>query len=310
MFSRSTSVDRRRQFLAINKISEARLEEAFALPQAAKWTVNHALKKANVKRNRYLNVFPWDQTRVTLPVIPGGNDYINASHVRMGSSCYIAAQGPLDHTQHHLWAMAFNEAERDNTDLVVIAMVTPLVELGMVKCSRYWPTKEEGTIEWSDLIVEDNIDVPGQTLSVTYAGEHKHKDDFLVTDFDLICGDKKKRVKHYHYYKWADSRTPSSIEPLLALSREIRSQLAHAPNTRPIVHCSAGVGRTGTWIAVDHYLYDKPAGNDPMYDIVVQLREHRMMMVQTVHQYAFLCDNLARISATSQPPLASQPTAG
>lgn len=314
-FLKLTPLERRKKFIHINAESDQRVEDAISLPDAA-CTINVALEKDNLAKNRYSNVFPWDQNRVRLPVGPdvadGDHhkyDYVNASYVTINDEVkYIASQGPLPTTTHHFWAMAWNESETQDNDTIIVAMITPLVESGMVKCSQYWPDKSSAeVVDFSLNITHDKIAIDGGRLALRHVQEtYDDEGDYLLTEMELISATKVKKVYHYYYYKWADCKTPASIYPLLSLSdninaviNEVTSEGDGAPI--PIVHCSAGVGRTGTFIAIDQLfgvnsvITTSPRSSDPIFDFVLGLRSNRMMMVQTVHQYNFLYDSALKL---------------
>lgn len=288
-FLKLTPADQRSKFLKISQNCDDHLEQAFSLIPGD-WAVVEALKPANRARNRYSNVFPWDRTRVSLPVHEGASDYINASWVDLGPGRrYIAAQGPLEETMHHFWAMCFHEAEKQESDTIVIAMVTPLVELGREKCVKYWPGRSAPAWNLESLLEKDDIATEG--LTVTWEGEEYANDgDFLLTTLKLQSPTTTKTVLHYYYQEWQDAKTPDLVKPLIALSQQIQAIKKEIPLLVPIVHCSAGVGRTGTFIAIDHLLHspDPFAAADPIYSLVQSMRADRMMMVQTVYQYIFL----------------------
>lgn len=305
-YLRLSPMDKRKKFLHITALGDQRIEEAFSTPKTSVWSVNEALKKSNLYKNRYSNVFPYDKTRVRLPVEKGSEDYINASYVTLDQNEYIAAQGPLTDTIHHFWAMAYNESEKQNNDTVVIAMVTPLTESGIVKCTQYWPDKTQISFDLSENILEDRISIPGGSLKVEYVQEsYNAVGDYLLTELLLKSDTKVKKVYHYYYFKWADAKVPPSLSPLVCLSKEIRSVSSKVENKEkgiqrptPIVHCSAGVGRTGTFIAIDHLFNDdtleeahKNPQEDPVFQTVLRLRNCRMMMVQTLYQYDFLYES-------------------
>lgn len=298
LFLRLSEGSRRNKFAELNELGASRVEEGIADSVASPWAISEAIRPQNFLKNRYSNIFPWDRTRVKL-LAPPNADFINASHVSLASDHYIAAQGPLDSTIHHFWAMAYHQLEKAGTDTIIVAMVTPLVELGAIKCAKYWPTKTDKPLDLSPELSRERIE-PLQ-LTVEYVGEQLNKDaDFVVTELALRSGTKTKRVFHFYYYKWADAKVPPSLDPLLALSRAIRSlQVADPKPIVPIVHCSAGVGRSGTFIAIDHLanspgLYDSGA-RDPVFETVLLLRADRMTMVQTVYQYNFLYESLGQL---------------
>lgn len=301
----------RDNFNELNEIESQRIIEGLNNPDTSIWALTSGISRANRSRNRYTNVTPWDRTRVKLPVIEDSlySDYINASHIHLRTSrnkvCnrYIACQGPLESTINHFWAMAFNELEHQGNDVVVIVMVTPLVENGMIKCDKYWPELDE-TWEFGQENKQDGINL--EELSIKNVREDANElDDYVVTELELTANGKTKKVYHFYYFKWADAKTPPSIQPLSDLSSridEIRVNLTDSENHLvPIVHCSAGVGRSGTFIVYDHLFRDVDvfrtlaradgiSDKDLVYQAVCQLRSQRMMMVQTVYQYKFLYD--------------------
>lgn len=252
------------------------------------WSVDAAFDPKNRRRNRYSNVLPWDKTRVPLPVFPLGSDYTNASFVQLNADKYIAAQGPLESTVHHFWAMCFSQAEKMGSQAIFIAMVTPLVEQNREKCCRYWPTKHEVSWDMGKALRAENLGP--HDLKVTWLSEEP-SNEFLLTKFSLESNGVVKTVHHYYYLGWRDTLTPNSVEPLVILSRRISEAKLADPGLVPVVHCSAGVGRTGTFIAIDHFLksdLSTTPEKDLVFETVKTLRDHRMMMVQTVHQYCFL----------------------
>lgn len=295
----SLSVAQQRQrFAEISDISDSHLDEAFAAVKNSPWSIDIAASHENRPRNRYLNVFPWDRTRVALPMAGKGSDYINASYIQLSPQArYIAAQGPLNGTIHHFWAMCFDQALKQQSDTVVVAMVTPFEEMGREKCARYWPLEKDG--EWDLGIALQRDEIAPVDLKVTWLGEEVHSDGYLVTILRLQSGDVEKKVLHYYYKEWADTKVPDAVEPLISLSKEISGVRATNPTIVPIVHCSAGVGRTGTFIAVDYLRnFGDPfvdAAGDPVFELVKKLRSDRMMMVQTVHQYVFLYSMLTKM---------------
>lgn len=284
--------EERAKFLEISQSCNEHLDEGFGEVKGSEWSMSAAHDPVNEKRNRYLNVFPFDKTRVLLPVVSSSNsDYINASWIRMDSEfTYIATQGPTAHTIAHFWAMAFHEARQQNTDDIIIAMMTPLVEQKKEKCVRYWPSQEDPVWDFSEDLHKDGIQ-PGM-LKITWKRlEVLHDDDFIVTELELESPSEKKLVHHYYFRKWEDAKVPQSMEPLIALSQEINRFKTQLPSLVPIIHCSAGVGRTGTFIATDYMLNADPFNknlDDPVCHLVTKLRNERMLMVQTDHQYMFL----------------------
>lgn len=286
-----------KKFSRQNQIEAERINEGLN-ESSSEWSLRAALCPKNADRNRYSNVFPWDRNRVKLPVHSDGSDYMNASYVTVDNNVrYIAAQGPLKKTIHHFWAMCFNEADASNSDTVIIAMVTPLEEGGIKKCEKYWPEAGE-EMDLSRDIEKDAISLPG--LKVSFVNESFNElHSYVLTEFELSISNKLKRVLHYYYYKWADAKVPPSSLPLIDLAKSIKveiEKLEEDLRPAPIIHCSAGVGRTGTFIALDQLLNYSPLSTnkfeDPVERIVSSLRSSRMMMVQTVYQYLYLYEVL------------------
>lgn len=305
-----TPQQQRDKFDELNEIESNRIIDGLNNPTESIWALTAAISKRNKDRNRYSNVMPWNEARVKLPVKNETtySDYINASYIKLqikGDTLinrYIACQGPLDTTRNHFWSMCFNELEKQGNDVIIIAMVTPLEEQGMVKCDRYWPELGE-TWEFQQENLEDGIaldDLTIKNVNETYDAN----EDYLLTEFELKSGLKTKKVYHFYYYKWADAKVPPSVAPLANLSRhinEIKQTSTESQKTQPIpiIHCSAGVGRSGTFMVYDHLFRDRDKfkeildtnhTKDLIYKAVFQLRTQRMMMVQTVYQYQFLYD--------------------
>ncbi|KAI5962651.1 PTP1 [Candida pseudojiufengensis] len=291
----------RNKFDELNEVESNRIIEGLNNPTTSHWALTAAISKQNKSRNRYTNVTPWNESRVKLPVKQDSySNYINASYVNLSTNdlknSYIACQGPLDTTTNHFWSMSFEESEKQGNDIIIIVMVTPLIEQGMVKCDKYWPDLGEkwdfGRKNLEDGIVYDDLTI--ENINETY----DQNEDYLVTEFLLKSGSKEKKVYHFYYYKWADAKVPPSSIPLQNLSNHIKETKQLSQNAPvPIVHCSAGVGRSGTFMVYDHLFQDKNKfkeilndhkTKDFIYKTVYQLRTQRMMMVQTVHQFQFL----------------------
>ena len=232
-------------------------------------------------RNRYSNVFPWDRNRVRLP--SSYSDYINASRILVNDSEYIALQGPLANTIHHFWAMCFHESEVQRNDVVIVVMVTPFKEDGRAKCEKYWPDLHQSW-DLTPGLVQDGIELPDLSVE-TVEQNHISDGHFTLRHIQLKSGGCTKQVYHYHYEKWADTKAPPNVEDLMKLAAEVHHVKNSVENPPvPVIHCSAGVGRTGTFIAIDQLMYHD---GQPL-DVVQQMRNGRMMMVQTVYQLEFI----------------------
>lgn len=273
------------------------------LPSAAFRTAQHP---GNKTKNRYTDVLPLEHNRILLRSGASG-EYINASPIasRQGETPawrYIATQGPLDATVCDFWQMVWEQ------DVTTVLMLTNFAEGRMAKCADY-------------LGIKKSMRRPGTACSTTYG-------DFQVdlqTCAEQIPGimqrtlvlqhlpsGTSRQVQHYHFYEWDDHGVPENPRALRALLSALRGQVQAAPT---VVHCSAGIGRTGTLIAVDvalRRLYATQRGDAPpdpgaadISALVAHMRQQRPGMVQTAEQYYFchraVRDELEEILASRGP---------
>ncbi|KFU90242.1 Receptor-type tyrosine-protein phosphatase kappa, partial [Chaetura pelagica] len=228
----------------------------------------------NQSKNRYKSIIPYDHCRVVLQPSGPGNDYINASYVDSYRSprFFIAAQGPLPGTVVDFWQMVWQEKTS------VIVMLTGLVEQNKTKCEQYWPEQEQ---VYGDFTV---------TLNNTRATTG------LVTR--IFCLQKAgcalpRVVEQFHYLLWPDHGVPRNPAQLLCLVEVVNKRVLETSAGPVLVHCSAGIGRTGTFIALDFLLkMGKAEGKVDVFQCVQRLREQRVCMVQTKEQYTFLYEVL------------------
>jgi len=240
-------------------------------------------KPENKAKNRYKNILPFDDTRVILRGDPGvlGSDYINANYIRQEEDgvtrsqsfkTYIATQGCLVTTRDDLWRMIWQEGT------LIIVMTTKEMERGKTKCARYWPDldKEES---YADIRVS-NID------------EQNNK-DYILRHFVVNKGEEERVIYHYHFLGWPDHGTPEDPGSVLNFLHDVKlKQEKILDNSGPIVvHCSAGIGRTGTFIVIDMIIDQiQRLGLDCEIDIqrtIQMVRSQRSGMVQTEAQYKF-----------------------
>ncbi|CAG5126931.1 unnamed protein product, partial [Candidula unifasciata] len=225
----------------------------------------------NKFRNRYRNVLPFDENRVKLR--NQANDYINANNIcmKVGQSelRYIACQGPTPETVSDFWVMVWQE------QVSVLVMLTQEVEGGKVKCHPYWPQTKE------DVLLADK-----GMLVVTLARSYQ-LEDFTVNQMYIENKDTRstREVTQIQYTSWPDHGVPETALPLLKLL-----QIVHLleDGSAPIIHCSAGIGRTGSFIAVDTALATIEQGLQlDLPEIVREMRSQRYGMIQTTDQYLF-----------------------
>ncbi|XP_061176129.1 tyrosine-protein phosphatase 10D-like [Saccostrea echinata] len=241
----------------------------------------HTTKAAEIQvnriKNRYTNILAYDHSRVKLLPTEDdeGSDYINANYIPGFSSQreYIATQGPLPFTRDEFWRMIWEQ------NVSIVVMLTQLVERGRRKCDIYWPETTREPVYYGDLVVETESE---STLP-----------DYVLRVMSVKLGDSRKTVKHFSYLAWPDMGIPETSETMLKFTKEVRSHLPPLTTNRGplVVHCSAGVGRTGTFIAVD-YLMQHVTSSDvvDIYNYVMKMRNNRPNMVQTEDQYIFIHD--------------------
>ncbi|XP_078323540.1 tyrosine-protein phosphatase 10D-like isoform X2 [Crassostrea virginica] len=243
----------------------------------------HPTKAAEVQvnriKNRYTNILAYDHSRVKLLPTEDdeGSDYINANYIQGFNSQreYIATQGPLPFTRDDFWRMIWEQ------NVSIIVMLTQLVERGRRKCDMYWPEASREPVYYGDLIVELESE---STLP-----------DYVLRVMSVKLGDTRKIVKHFSFLAWPDMGIPETSETMLKFAKDVRG---HAPlpvsDRGPIViHCSAGVGRTGTFIAVDYLMqFVRTSDVIDIYSYVMKMRNNRPNMVQTEDQYVFIHDCL------------------
>uniref|UniRef100_A0A671KH18 Phosphatidylinositol phosphatase PTPRQ-like n=1 Tax=Sinocyclocheilus anshuiensis TaxID=1608454 RepID=A0A671KH18_9TELE len=226
----------------------------------------------NRSKNRFTNIKPYNNSRVKLLSEPGmpGSDYINASFVS-GYLCpneFIATQGPLPSTVADFWRMIWE------TGTKTIVMLTQCFEKGRIRCHQYWPEHNKPVTVFADIII-------------TKLTEDVHP-DWTVRALRVERHGSYMIVHHFNYTSWPEHGVPESSSTLIQFVKAVRSHRGH-DNTTNVVHCSAGVGRTGVFIALDH-LIQHVRDHDfvDIYGLVAELRSERMCMVQNLAQYMFL----------------------
>ncbi|XP_066538357.1 protein tyrosine phosphatase receptor type Ma isoform X3 [Hoplias malabaricus] len=245
--------------------------ESFFEGQAAPW--DSAKKDENRMKNRYGNIIAYDHSRVRLQALEGeqSSDYINANYIDgyHRPNHYIATQGPMQETVYDFWRMVWQE----NTATIV--MVTNLVEVGRVKCCKYWPDDTEIYRDMKVTLIETQLlsEYVIRTFAVEKRGAHEIRE-----------------IRQFHFTGWPDHGVPYHATGLLGFIRRVKSK--NPANAGPmVVHCSAGAGRTGCFIVIDIMLdMAEREGVVDIYNCVRELRSRRVNMVQTEEQYVFIHD--------------------
>ncbi|KAE8597572.1 hypothetical protein XENTR_v10016516 [Xenopus tropicalis] len=232
----------------------------------------------NMDKNRYKDVLPYDATRVLLQ---GEDDYINASYVNMEIPStnivnkYVATQGPLPHTCEQFWQMVWEQK------LSIIIMLTTLTERGRTKCQQYWPDPPEVTEYGKFRVICKTEDC---TIAYVFR-------EMLLTNTET---GNEFPIFHLQYVAWPDHGVPDDSSDFLEFATCVRKK--RVANQPVLVHCSAGIGRTGVLITMETAIC-LIEQNQPVYplDIVRQMRDQRAMMVQTSSQYKFVCEAILRV---------------
>uniref|UniRef100_A0A8C2AR84 Protein tyrosine phosphatase receptor type O n=1 Tax=Cyprinus carpio TaxID=7962 RepID=A0A8C2AR84_CYPCA len=227
----------------------------------------------NRPKNRYTNILPYDFSRVKLISLHNdeGSDYINANFIPGYNSPneFIATQGPLPETRNDFWKMVLQQKSH------IIVMLTQCNERRRVKCDHYWPFTEE-PVAYGEITVE--------MLSETDSPE------WTIRNFRLGYADETQDVLHFNYTSWPDHGVPTvnAIESILHFVQIVRQQVNRTKGPI-VVHCSAGVGRTGTFIALDRLMqHIQEHEYVDVLGLVSDMRSHRLSMVQTEEQYVFI----------------------
>ncbi|XP_055480647.1 receptor-type tyrosine-protein phosphatase C isoform X3 [Psammomys obesus] len=252
------------------------LAEFQSIPRVfSKFPIKDARKPHNQNKNRYVDILPYDYNRVELSEVNGdaGSTYINASYIDgfKEPRKYIAAQGPRDETVDDFWRMIWEQKA------TVIVMVTRCEEGNRNKCAEYWPCMEEHTRAFRDVVVTIN--------------EHKRCPDYIIQKLNITHKKEKatgREVTHIQFTSWPDHGVPEDPHLLLKLRRRVNA-FSNFFSGPIVVHCSAGVGRTGTYIGIDAMLEGLEAeGKVDVYGYVVKLRRQRCLMVQVEAQYILI----------------------
>ncbi|XP_076415324.1 receptor-type tyrosine-protein phosphatase S isoform X12 [Peromyscus maniculatus bairdii] len=251
-------------------------QEYESIDPGQQFTWEHSNLEANKPKNRYANVIAYDHSRVILQPLEGivGSDYINANYVDgyRRQNAYIATQGPLPETFGDFWRMVWEQRS------ATVVMMTRLEEKSRIKCDQYWPNRGTETYGFIQVTLLDTMELA--TFCIRTFSLHKNGSS------------EKREVRHFQFTAWPDHGVPEYPTPFLAFLRRVKT--CNPPDAGPIVvHCSAGVGRTGCFIVIDAMLERiKTEKTVDVYGHVTLMRSQRNYMVQTEDQYSFIHEAL------------------
>ncbi|GME79097.1 unnamed protein product [Ambrosiozyma monospora] len=314
----------------MSALQNQRLREGYKHQNSSEWSFKASLKDGNRIRNRFTDAFPFDKTRVLLKTIdPSYSDYINADYLnlRTGNHAeYIATQGPTKRTYEHFWFMCHQNCQ----DQIIIVMLTPLKEGTREQCYSYW-------CQESDFTVGNRDGLAGGDKLIFNLKSVEKNEDYQLSEWEMTAQDadgkavgKKKQVLHFYFDKWQDFQAADSTDQIIDLSKKVHELRLPDSKDPIIVHCAAGVGRTGTFITIDYFLHhcqkllleDQTASSklaavplesttppstsilsnaekqatsfDPLFSIVQELRSQRPLMVQRFQQFVFTYDTIRK----------------
>lgn len=252
-------------------------------------TMHDSKLPQNIPKNRYRDIAPYDNTRVVLDT--GSTDYINANYVNMHipgnnwTNRYVASQGPLPNTSLDFWTMVWEQ----NATLIV--MLTTVTENGRPKCHQYWPSEGKG-IQFGTWFIESISE------EVTHSFAFRDFRLYQLEDEDRSNIDehtKYRDIRQMQYIAWPDHGVPDDSSDFLDFVLRVRQNRV-GMKLPCIVHCSAGIGRTGVLITMETAMCLIEAG-EPVYPIEIAraMRDQRAMMIQTPSQFKFVCEAILRV---------------
>ncbi|XP_031415990.1 receptor-type tyrosine-protein phosphatase S-like isoform X1 [Clupea harengus] len=251
-------------------------QEYESVDPGQQFTWEHSNLEVNKPKNRYANVIAYDHTRVVLVPIEGiiGSDYINANYIDgyRKQNAYIATQGALLESFGDFWRMVWEQRAAS------VVMMTRLEEKSRIKCDQYWPSRGTDTYGMIQVTLLDTMELA--TFCVRTFSLHKNGTN------------ERREVRQFQFTAWPDHGVPEYPTPFLAFLRRVKS--CNPPDAGPVVvHCSAGVGRTGCFIVIDAMLERiKNERTVDVYGHVTLMRSQRNYMVQTEDQYGFIHEAL------------------
>ncbi|KOC63138.1 Tyrosine-protein phosphatase non-receptor type 1 [Habropoda laboriosa] len=240
------------------------------------YTCNESKKPQNKNLNRYRDVLPYDYSRIILK--RGPCDYINANLVWADDAHrrYILTQGPLENTASHFWLMVWEQNSK------AVLMLNRIIEKNHVKCYQYWPLGDS----MINMVFAD-VGIKVKYISKTESSDYTTR-ILKLTDLETK---ESREILHFHYNTWPDFGVPQSPTAFLRFLTDVRQSGALDQNVGPpVVHCSAGIGRSGTFCLVDTCLVlieENGLNSVNVRDVLVEMRKRRMGLIQTPDQLRF-----------------------
>uniref|UniRef100_A0A3Q2FHG1 protein-tyrosine-phosphatase n=1 Tax=Cyprinodon variegatus TaxID=28743 RepID=A0A3Q2FHG1_CYPVA len=265
-------------------------QEYESIDPSQQFTWEHSNLEVNKPKNRYANVIAYDHTRVILAPVDGilGSDYINANYIDgyRKQNAYIATQGPLAETFGDFWRMVWEQRTAS------VVMMTRLEEKSRIKCDQYWPSRGTETYGMTQVTLLDTMELA--TFCVRTFSLHKNGSS------------ERREVRQFQFTAWPDHGVPEYPTPFLNFLRRVKA--CNPPDAGPIiVHCSAGVGRTGCFIVIDAMLERiRHERTVDIYGHVTLMRSQRNYMVQTEDQYSFIHESLLEAVACGNTEVAAR----
>jgi len=290
-----------------HKLVQAELERISHYNESSSpFSTKTAISKISMKFNRYSDIIPYDRNRIKLHSKRSGNntDYINASYIEAPQKVrkYIATQGPLENTTEDFWCMVWEQHSH------VIVMLTKEHEKGRTKCSKYWPDLNGNPLNFQELglkveMESEELEPSSSSLIRTFRLEKVNSQGSVISSSQggvSQLGDNVeiRKVTQLHFVGWPDHGVPDSPEIILNLIKKTnefqqhyQSEFLNGEIGPPIIHCSAGCGRTGTFCTIDSCMSMLPTPNDDGTDLIEYIvnyfREQRRTMVQTLGQFQY-----------------------
>ncbi|VDD80804.1 unnamed protein product [Mesocestoides corti] len=263
--------------------------EQLIKPTPLNGSVNRFKCHCNSEKNRYVDVPCLDQSAVILP----NGAYIHANYVDgyNRKNAYILTQGPLDNTIDDFWQMIWT------TGATIIIMLTKIVENGRIKCSQYWPALDPSNpvsaishfAHFTVTNVSETVEANG-LYQVTKLQLSKSQDKISTDSIET------RQIDHFLFLGWPDFDVPKDPRGFLSFLDVVNERLKQNPNPNPpplVIHCSAGIGRTGTFTATDICLMQaKTEGAVDVLGVVTRIRNQRACSVQLAKQYSFIYQSI------------------